>query len=82
MPKLVFGGPFAFVRHPQSLGLLLILAAVAVGIRSLGMAAVAVVSGAVVVAMAIRHDRELAARFGPAYLRYQQAVPLLVPLLR
>lgn len=81
LPKLVYRGPFGFVRHPQSLGLLLILAGAALGFQSVGMSVVAVVAGGLVIAMAVRHDRELAAQCGDAYARYQRVVPLLVPRL-
>jgi protein-S-isoprenylcysteine O-methyltransferase Ste14 len=82
LPQLVFGGPFGFVRHPQSLGLLLILIGAALGIRSLGMCLVAVVAGGLVIAMAVRHDAELARQHGEAYARYRRAVPLLLPRVR
>lgn len=82
LPLLVFGGPFIRIRHPQSLGLLLILAGAALAWRSIGIYAIAGIAGALVIAMALRHDRELARRFGDTYLRYQRAVPLLVPRLR
>jgi protein-S-isoprenylcysteine O-methyltransferase Ste14 len=81
LPKLVYRGPFGFVRHPQSLGLLLILAGAALGFQSVGMWVVAVIAGGLVVVMAMRHDRELAAECGEAYVRYQRAVPMLVPRL-
>ena len=82
LPLLVFRGPFGLVRHPQSLGLLLILAGAALAWRSIGIYAIAGIAAALVVAMALRHDRELAQRFGETYLRYRRAVPLLVPRLR
>ena len=41
LPRLVFGGPFRLVRHPQSLGLLLILAGAALAWRSIGIYAIA-----------------------------------------
>jgi len=82
LPQLVFRGPFGFVRHPQSLGLLLILIGAAVALRSVGMYAVAVGAGGLVIAMALRHDRELAQRFGDTYLRYRRVVPLLLPRWR
>jgi protein-S-isoprenylcysteine O-methyltransferase Ste14 len=82
LPRLVLGGPFRYVRHPQSLGLLLLLAGAAVGIRSAGMWVVAGLAGALVTSMAVRHDRELARELGEAYARYRDAVPLLVPRLR
>ena len=82
LPKLVYRGPFGFVRHPQSLGLLLILGGAALGFQSAGMWVVAVIAGGLVIAMAVRHDRELAAQCGEAYARYQRAVPFLVPWRR
>ena len=81
LPRLVFAGPFGLVRHPQSLGLLLILAGTVLAFRRPGLVLLAVVVGGVVVAMAVRDDREMARRFGDAYARYQRAVPLLVPWL-
>lgn len=82
LPRLVFRGPFRWVRHPQSLGLLLILAGTAVASRSPAMWLVAIAVGALVVATALRHDRELARECGAAYERYRAAVPLLVPWRR
>jgi len=79
LPRLVFRGPFRFVRHPQSLGLLLILAGIALTIREPFLWLLAAVAGGLVVATAVRHDRELASQFGAAYSRYRNAVPLLVP---
>ena len=81
LPRLVFGGPFAFVRHPQSLGLLLVLAGVALAIRSAGLWLVTGLAGGLVIAMAARHDREMVRQFGEPYLRYQRVVPLLLPAL-
>jgi len=79
MAHLVFRGPFRFVRHPQSLGLLLILAGTALAVQAPLMWLLAVIAGGFVVAMAVRDDRELARRFGAAYGRYREAVPLLLP---
>jgi len=82
MPRLVFGGPFRVVRHPQSLGLLLIVVGTALAVRTAGMWLVAVLAAAFVIAMAVRHDRELARDHGEAYARYRRQVPLLLPLRR
>jgi protein-S-isoprenylcysteine O-methyltransferase Ste14 len=82
LPRLVLGGPFRCVRHPQSLGLLLLLGGAALATRSPGTWLAAGLAGALVMAMAIRHDRELAREFGAAYARYRAAVPLLMPRLR
>ena len=64
LPKLVFAGPFRIVRHPQSLGLLLVLLAAALAFASPAMWLLAVVAGGLVVAMALRDDREMAKQFG------------------
>jgi protein-S-isoprenylcysteine O-methyltransferase Ste14 len=79
LPWLVFRGPFRWVRHPQSLGLLVILAGTAVAVRSPVLWLVTIAVGALVVAMARRHDRELMLQCGAAYGRYRGAVPFLVP---
>jgi protein-S-isoprenylcysteine O-methyltransferase Ste14 len=79
LPPLVFAGPFSHVRHPQSLGLLLLLAAAALWWHSPGMWLLALCSVAVVLALAQRDEREVARRFGVAYQRYQRAVPFIVP---
>ena len=81
-PRLVFAGPFGRVRHPQSLGVLLLLIGAAVAARSASMWSVAGLAGALTIAMAVRHDRELGREFGEVYARYRAAVPLLVPRLR
>ena len=79
LPQLVFAGPFRFVRHPQSLGLLLILAGLALGVRRGAMWVLATLAAMLVIAMAVRHDREMARRWGEAYARYRRAVPMLLP---
>lgn len=81
-PRLVLGGPFRHVRHPQSLGLLLLVIGVAVATRSAGMWVVAGIAGILVIAMAVRHDRELARDCGESYARYRRVVPFIVPRLR
>jgi protein-S-isoprenylcysteine O-methyltransferase Ste14 len=82
MPGLVFAGPFRVVRHPQSLGLLLILGGAALAMNRPGMWVAAGLAAAIVVAMAVRHDRELARHYGEAHARYRQAVGLLAPSWR
>lgn len=80
LPRLVLGGPFRIVRHPQAFGMLLIFAGALLQRPSAGAALVALVAGALVIGLAVRHDGELARRYGEAYARYRQAVPFLVPL--
>jgi protein-S-isoprenylcysteine O-methyltransferase Ste14 len=82
LPALVLYGPFAHVRHPQAVGLLLVLLAEAVRWDRTGMWVVAMITAVVVVSLAQRDERRLEARFGEAYRRYQRAVPMLLPLPR
>jgi protein-S-isoprenylcysteine O-methyltransferase Ste14 len=81
-PALVLAGPFAVVRRPQALGLVLLLAGAALAVRTAGMAVVALLGIAAAIAMARRSDRGLARRYGEAHARYRRAVPLLVPRVR
>jgi protein-S-isoprenylcysteine O-methyltransferase Ste14 len=62
LPRLVLRGPFGFVRHPQSLGLLLILAGAVLGLGGALMGAVALLGGGLVIALAVRQDRALGRR--------------------
>ena len=80
-PELVTTGPFAIVRHPLALGVV---------IMALGPALAAATGltwasfAAVVVAMARRcwdDERELAAVFGDAYARYAATTPRLIPFV-
>lgn len=80
-PPLVLGGPFGFVRHPQTLGLLFLLAAAACRWPRPGLWVVALTAAVVIVFLAVADDNRLAERFGEAYARYRRAVPFLVPLL-
>lgn len=82
LPPLVLGGPFAYVRHPQSLGLLLLVAAAALYGRTLSLSLAALVLAAVIVRLARRDERRLAERFGEAYARYRLAVGFLWPQRR
>jgi protein-S-isoprenylcysteine O-methyltransferase Ste14 len=79
LPPLVLYGPFARVRHPQVVGLLLVLLAEAVRWDRIGMWVIAAITAVVVLALTQRDERRLEARFGEAYRRYQRAVPMLLP---
>ena len=78
-PRLVFAGPFAVIRHPQTLALLMLLGSVTAGWPRPGLAVVALIAGTVVLALAAADEPRLIKRFGEAYRRYQRSVPFLVP---
>jgi protein-S-isoprenylcysteine O-methyltransferase Ste14 len=79
LPYLVFRGPYRWVRHPQLLGLVLIVGAAVLARpgRVSGAAALLVVLGGVVSVR--REERRLAKRAGEVYARYRAAVPAVWP---
>jgi protein-S-isoprenylcysteine O-methyltransferase Ste14 len=81
LPRLVLAGPFRLVRHPQALGLLLILGGAGLAAHSARTWLAAVLGGALVIAKTVGDDNALAREWGEAYARYRRAVPLLLPRL-
>lgn len=81
-PPLVLSGPFAIVRHPQTLALLLLLAGAAACWPRLGLWVLALIAAALILALAAAEESRLAKRFGTAYARYQRAVPFILPRRR
>ena len=80
-PTLVTTGPFAIVRHPLALGMVILALgpAIAAG-HGITWASFA----AVVAAMArrcLQDEIELVDTFGGAYARYAETTPRLIPLL-
>lgn len=80
--KLMTSGIYRFVRHPQYLGLILVVLALNIQwptIPTLLMAPVLIV---MYVRQARREDRDLEGRFGGAFARYASRVPAFVPRFR
>ncbi len=81
--RLVVSGPYAYVRNPMQVTVVLVFVVLAVLLVEpwlLGGAASAVVYGA---GLAAWHEGEqLRASYGDAWLRYRAAVPAWVPLVR
>jgi protein-S-isoprenylcysteine O-methyltransferase Ste14 len=78
---LVTRGIYGRLRHPQYLGLILIVLAFNVQWPTLPTLLMAPVLVAMYVRQARREDRELAARFGPAFAEYAARVPAFFPRL-
>ncbi len=79
--RLVTTGIYRSVRHPQYLGLILVVVAFNIQwptILTLLMAPVLIV---IYVRQARREDRELEARFGEAFVSYASRVPAFIPRL-
>lgn len=80
-PALVLAGPFAAVRHPQTLGLLLCLLGTAVYWPRPGLRVLMLIAATAALALAVADEARQEERFGAAYRRYRQAVPFLLPRL-
>ena len=79
-PPLVIAGPYTRVRNPLLLGVLLVLAGVAVATGSAGLWVAAAVAAITAHVWVVRFEEpHLQARFGEAYREYLARVPRWVP---
>jgi hypothetical protein len=78
---LVTSGPYAVVRHPQYLGILLGLAGFSlVGVRPISVVAFVTAVCSYLALMAFE-ESENERRFGAHYRAYRERVPCLIPLV-
>jgi protein-S-isoprenylcysteine O-methyltransferase Ste14 len=77
--RVVTSGPYAVVRHPLYLGVLLLAAGTAVAHASLATACIAAGLAAGIAYKMRAEERALRATCGEAYARYEAEVPALVP---
>jgi protein-S-isoprenylcysteine O-methyltransferase Ste14 len=78
--SLATTGPYSFVRHPLYIGNLLILAGATVASEVVWLLPLAIGWAFFVYARVICHEeRQLAARYGEAWLRYRNQVPAWLP---
>ena len=80
--ELRTSGLYRFVRHPQYLGLILVIVALNIQWPTLLTLAMAPVLIVMYVRQARREDKELEARFGRAFAAYAARVPAFIPRLR
>lgn len=80
--ELRTSGIYCFLRHPQYLGLILVIAALNIQWPTILTFAMAPVLIIMYVRQARREDRELEARFGRAFAAYAERVPAFIPRLR
>lgn len=81
--ELVVSGPYRYVRNPMISGVVLVLAAEALVLRSVPHAWWAAIFAAVnATYIPLLEEPLLVARFGRAYEEYRQHVPRLIPRLR
>ena len=79
---LVTDGVYAWVRHPQYLGLFLITVGMLIQWPTIVTGATWPVLMVVYYRLARREEREAEARYGEAYRAYRARVPMFVPRLR
>lgn len=77
--RLITTGLYRAIRHPQYLGLILIVLAFNIQWPTLPTLVMAPVLIVMYVRQARREDRELAARFGEEFVRYASRVPAFIP---
>jgi protein-S-isoprenylcysteine O-methyltransferase Ste14 len=77
---LLTDGPFQYCRNPMTLGTIVAYLGIAVAARTAaGMAIVLSLAAALVVYLRRLEERELAERFGEAYVAYRRATPFIIP---
>lgn len=76
---LVTRGPYAVVRHPQYIGLLLMIVGALVQWPTLVTAVMAPLLAVTYLRLAGREERALRERFGAAYEKYARRTPAFVP---
>ena len=77
--ELMTRGIYRFIRHPQYLGLIIVIVALIIQWPTLPTLLMAPVLVAMYVRQARREDRELEARFGGAFAGYASRVPAFIP---
>ncbi len=80
---LLVKGPFKLCRNPMSLGTISLYTGVAILAGSIcSLAIVALLAALLLTYLKRIEERELEARFGPAYRAYKAATPFLIPRFR
>ena len=80
--ELLTSGPFAYCRNPMTLGTILAYLGLGIMVGTVaGVAIVLVLAGLLLFYLKRIEERELAERFGDAYLAYKREVPFIIPSL-
>jgi len=80
--ELATGGPYAYVRHPQYVGFILIMAGFLLQWPTVLTLLMFPILVWMYVRLARREEREVQAEFGEAYARYARRVPGFIPRFR
>jgi protein-S-isoprenylcysteine O-methyltransferase Ste14 len=77
--EMFTGGLYAYVRHPRYTGMFCAAVGAALLVGTLRLWAILAVWWMLALAVIHLEERELAARFGPAYVAYRKKVPAFLP---
>ena len=78
--ELLTEGPFRYCRNPMTLGTILAYLGMAIAVGTIaGTALVLSLAASLLVYLKRLEERELAERFGEAYLAYRRQVPFIIP---
>jgi len=80
--KLVTGGVYKLVRHPQYTGFLLLTLSMLVSWPTFLTAVMWPILAVLYYRLAIDEEREMEAKFGEKYREYKRRVPMFVPFIR
>lgn len=80
--RLITGGPYRYVRHPQYTSLFLFLYGFTLVQSSLHFLAYSLIISAIFHFLAMLEERYLMRRFGEDYSRYRENTPMFIPRLR
>lgn len=77
---LLTSGPFKYCRNPMTLGTILAYLGISIAAATtIGVALVLIFASALLVYLKRVEEKELAERFGDAYLAYRREVPFIIP---
>jgi protein-S-isoprenylcysteine O-methyltransferase Ste14 len=77
---LLTAGPFRLCRNPMSLGTIVLYLGLGIVLGSLSAIAIVLLLASLLILYILRiEERELAERFGAAYLAYKERTPFLIP---
>ena len=80
--KLLVGGPFRYCRNPMTLGTVTAYLGIAVYVGTIAGIGIVLCFGTLLVLyLKLLEEKELAERFGEAYLAYKREVPFIIPRL-
>jgi len=81
--KLLTDGPFRLCRNPMTFGTIVAYSGIGIYAGTISGIAIVLCFGALLVSyLKLLEEKELAERFGEAYLKYKQEVPFMIPGLR